>query len=80
MQAQCLNVLGITYVNLGDYGKAMQNFFKDVDVYEKLNDAYGVIRTNNNIGSTYNQKGEYQKALLYINRGLKQYNAYIGRT
>ncbi|MGZ3765505.1 MAG: tetratricopeptide repeat-containing sensor histidine kinase [Mucilaginibacter sp.] len=74
--SHCLSLLANLYVDLGDYGKAMQFYFKNLTLEKENKDQYGIIQTYNNIGSTYVQKGEFKKALQYLKLGQEKLKIY----
>jgi len=62
--AQDLNRLGLQYEKQGNYDKAVESYFKAMDMIEKTqgkeNLTYVILL--NNLGSSYREKGEYANA------------------
>ena len=63
-------VLGRTYLEMGDYNKAMEIFTPTLDQAEKLSDKRGIGMNLNAIGIVHIYKGDYDMALDYLNRSL----------
>ena len=64
-KAELLNGMGLGYLNLNDYTKALQYFEQARGLYEQLGDNTGTARALNNIGNIHNSLGNYEKALEY---------------
>ncbi|UCE14255.1 MAG: tetratricopeptide repeat protein, partial [Candidatus Heimdallarchaeota archaeon] len=60
--AQMFNLLGIISIYKGELDKALSNFRKSVKIFEDLENQAGRSVLLNNIGQTYSEMGEYQKA------------------
>ncbi len=75
-EGSALNFMANAYSSLGDYVKSFQLFFKVIRISESINYLPGVATAYNNIGSSYNQKQDYAKALPYLLIGLKKWDAY----
>ncbi|MEO6849680.1 MAG: ATP-binding protein, partial [Mucilaginibacter sp.] len=77
LQIRCFVLLGNTYVGIGDYSKGIQMYINGMDICKRRGDVYRMIEINNNLGSAYNYREEYKKALQYsysATRQLKQYS------
>ncbi len=70
-QADILGRLGIYQRNLGNFSKAMDFYFKGLDLAEKCNFLKLEALEYNNIGDIYNRLGVYDQALEYVNKALK---------
>lgn len=64
-KAELLNGMGLGYLNLNDYTKALQFFEQARGLYKTLDDNTGMARALNNIGNIHNSLGNYEKALEY---------------
>ena len=67
------NNIGIVYYNLGEYDKALEYYFKALEIQkavlgEKHRDT---AVSYNNIGAVYQNLGDYDKALEYHNKALE---------
>jgi len=56
-------ILGSTYLDIGDYDKAMEIYSSTFKQAEELNDKHGIGHSLHNIGAVYYSKGDYGKAL-----------------
>ena len=63
--------LGWTYVEVGDYDKAMFIYEKALKKSEELGDKSGVGLSLNDIGNVYYNKGDYDKALDFYSRSFE---------
>lgn len=57
--------LGTLYLSVGDKEKAIQYFFKALELYEKNNDLKGIGETNSNISSLYYLMGKIDDAIAF---------------
>ncbi|MFE3872665.1 ATP-binding protein [Flavobacterium sp. ZS1P70] len=69
-KAGIVNNIAITYIEKGNYKKALQNLLPLIKKKEVLNHAETFARINDNLGDSYS-KSESSKALYYLNQGLK---------
>lgn len=60
--AQMFNLLGIISIYKGELDKALSNFRKSLKIFEDLENQVERSILLNNIGQTYSEMGEYQKA------------------
>jgi len=69
---ECYNHLGLIYLDLNDYDKALEANQKALDYLKKI-EKKGVLyeKTLNNIGLVYEQKGEYEKAVNNFKKALE---------
>ncbi|MBN4081640.1 tetratricopeptide repeat protein, partial [bacterium AH-315-C07] len=66
-----LGNIGIVYHNQGDYPKALEYYFKALQMDEELGDKAGIAAAFGNIGLIYSDQGDYSKALEYCYKALK---------
>jgi len=59
------------YIDLNNYQKSSECFFKCLKIYENIKDPEGIEETLGDIGNLYFYQGNYKKALNYFNRALK---------
>ena len=69
---ECYNHLGLIYLDLNDYDKALEANQKALGYLKKIKQK-GVLyeKTLNNIGLVYEQKGEYEKAVNNFKKALE---------
>ena len=65
--AASYNEIGLVYMGQGDYGKALDYYFKTSEIIEKVlgTEHPDTATLYNNIGLVYDNKGDYDKALEY---------------
>ena len=68
--ASTLNMLGVIHVNRGDYDKGLENYYKSLEVYERLDDPYRVAKLHNNIGNVFGDRMESEKSLEHSMKAL----------
>ena len=69
---ECYNHLGLIYLDLNDYDKALEANQKALDYLKKINKKEVLYeKTLNNIGLVYEQKGEYEKAVNNFKKALE---------
>jgi len=66
-----LNTLGITYSNLRNFEKSRTYYTLAADIYQKSNNSFNLSFVHNNLGDLFIKKGEYDSALVYLNRSLE---------
>ncbi|MBX9857313.1 MAG: tetratricopeptide repeat protein [Gemmatimonadaceae bacterium] len=57
-----MNTLGSSYYQLGQYGPALEAFFRSLTVWQQAHDSVGVVRTQVNIGKTFHDWGQLDRA------------------
>ncbi len=57
-----MNTLGSSYYQLGQYGPALEAFFRSLTVWQQAYDSVGVVRTQVNIGKTFQDWGQLDRA------------------
>jgi two-component system, NtrC family, sensor kinase len=72
-------LLGNVYAGIGDYTKGIQMFMNGMKICERTHDIYRIIEINNNLGSTYNYRAEYKRALQYLYTAVRQLKKYSDR-
>lgn len=70
-EANCFESMGDANDNLGNYPKALENYFNALKIYEKTNDVNGTRRATGDIGNIYSDLGEYRHALEYALKAAK---------
>ncbi|KQM77159.1 hypothetical protein ASE74_18040 [Pedobacter sp. Leaf216] len=63
--------IGLVYIEIGDYAKAIEHFEKAISLHEKLKNNMGIIPSLGNIGNLYNRQKNYQKAIFYAAKSAK---------
>ncbi|HJP63574.1 MAG TPA: ATP-binding protein [Mucilaginibacter sp.] len=75
-QASSWNGIASAYATMGDYATGIQYYLRSLKIYEALDFEMGMSSVNGNIGATYVQKQDYNRALPYLQLCLKQYYHY----
>ncbi|MBL8005836.1 MAG: tetratricopeptide repeat protein [Candidatus Kapabacteria bacterium] len=68
--ANVYNILGIVYINLSDYPKALEYHSKALLIFEEIGNKNGIANVIGNIGTTYSNLSDYPKALEYYSKAL----------
>ena len=63
--------LGVCYWLKSEYGHALLNLFKSLEIRNELNDKKGIASSCSNIGAVYFNIKDYTKALEYFEKALK---------
>ena len=71
LKARALNVLGISYSELGEANKSMRLFIEAKKLYEKIKDTSKIIIANNNLGVMYQTKGNDKESNVYFEKALE---------
>lgn len=66
--ASSLGLLGASHEKQSEYTEALEDQFQSLSLFQKLKDSTGIARTNENIGSIYEDLEEYDKAYLYFKK------------
>lgn len=69
-RGRALSEQATAYQNLGEYSKAVNSHLEALKIFEKDNYSKGKFRSLYELGRTYFQKEEYQKALDYFEQTL----------
>ncbi|HEX2788087.1 MAG TPA: tetratricopeptide repeat-containing sensor histidine kinase [Ignavibacteria bacterium] len=64
--ASCNNLLGINYINKGDYETAINHLVDALNFYLKVNDRRGLIGSYGNLGTAYYFLDDYPTALDFF--------------
>lgn len=70
-KAKSCNVRGTILMELGNYSKSAENFFKAIKIDEGLADKYALASDYGNLGLVYQSMNKYKLALEYINKAMK---------
>ncbi len=54
---------GIVYDNMGEFDKALEDFFTALKIFQSINYRKGITDANNDIGIIYYEQGKYDSAL-----------------
>ncbi|MDR0918920.1 MAG: tetratricopeptide repeat protein, partial [Oscillospiraceae bacterium] len=75
------NQLGYLCIEFGEYDKALEYYFKSLEIKEKVlgKDHPNNATLYNGIGSVYNYKSEYDKALEYYFKALGIFEKVLGK-
>jgi len=65
IQAEALDLLGLTYRRMGDFDSAFSNSKRSLKLFKTLGDTIHYAMVLGNISSTYNEMGNYREALEY---------------
>ncbi|MGZ3755607.1 MAG: ATP-binding protein [Mucilaginibacter sp.] len=76
LQIKCFVLLGNIYSGIGDYNKGIQMNFNGLKICDRIKDVYSTIVINNNLGSTFNYRAEYKKALQYLYTAKQELEQY----
>ncbi len=66
-----LNVMGLSYLHLGEYDKALPCFEQSLEIRKAIGDKDGEGTTLSNMGTIALHKGDYEKALSYYEQALE---------
>ncbi|MDZ7878918.1 MAG: tetratricopeptide repeat protein [Saprospiraceae bacterium] len=67
-----LNNLAIIYNLEKQHDKAIETYYKAIEVYKKLNEHELIAQVYINIGGALNEAGRYQEAIESVERGIQQ--------
>lgn len=68
--AETYRQFGITYLNLGLYQLATDNYLKSQALYEEIQDKQGLVKIYRSLGSLYNTLGDYDKTIESLQKAL----------
>jgi len=68
---RALNNLGMLHWHLGDFNKAIELFYRNLEISDKMGMVLGVGIASSNIGLLYNDLNQYDKALVYSKKAYK---------
>jgi serine phosphatase RsbU (regulator of sigma subunit)/tetratricopeptide (TPR) repeat protein len=78
--SKALNVLGLTYIDEGNYDLALKTFDKALKIDTKINDQSGIAASHTNIGIIYRELEEYSKAIEQFKSSEKFYKKANDKT
>jgi tetratricopeptide (TPR) repeat protein len=70
MEAKALNSIGIVYHNQKNYDKALEYYFKALELAKDIEYTYGVSKGLNNVAAIYGIWEEYPKVLRYLRESI----------
>ena len=68
--AKSLNSKGRVFAMSGDYKQAINYFTQSMEIWNVIQDDYGIASSLNNIGIIYKKQGNYTAAITYFTRSL----------
>ncbi|MHA2294395.1 MAG: tetratricopeptide repeat protein [Candidatus Hodarchaeales archaeon] len=68
--AECINLIGIIYIEKGEYQRANEYFQESLKIFGKLDNKKATAKTLNNLGMNYWRIGNLQKALNFFLKSL----------
>ncbi len=74
-EAMIYNSLGAVYRIKSDYSTALDNFFKALEINERIGEQKGMAFNYGNIGIVYKTQQDYANALKYYKMALRTYEA-----
>jgi tetratricopeptide (TPR) repeat protein len=72
--AEDFNTLGLAYLYLGNYGAALSNYQRALELDRKYGSAEGEITSQNNIGNVCYFQGRYTEALRSYQAAMEKVN------
>jgi len=69
--ANAVNGIGINFLNKGEYDKALEYFFRSLEIRNRIRDVRGIASSTNNIALVYYERGDYDKAIKYHEESLR---------
>ncbi|MGD0405957.1 MAG: tetratricopeptide repeat protein [Candidatus Bathyarchaeia archaeon] len=70
-ERDCYTILGNTYVELGDFKKAIAYYEKSLEIAKQIRNREGESGEYTNLGIAYRSLGEYRKAIEYHEKSLE---------
>lgn len=71
LQSKAMNLLGVVYRNLGNYGNSLSLYNNALKLAKEINDSVQIAYSYNNIGGIHRLEGNNPLALEYVLRALK---------
>lgn len=68
--ARGLNLVGSSFLTIGEYNVALDFYLKSLDIYEQAQSQMGIFIAYNNIGELYEKKLQFRDALRYHKKSL----------
>ncbi|MEO9964900.1 MAG: tetratricopeptide repeat protein [Reichenbachiella sp.] len=75
--ARGLNLVGSSFLTVGEYDAALDFYLKSLEVYERTGFQMGIFITYNNIGELYEKKHQLHEALRYHKKSLDLKEKYL---
>lgn len=75
--ARGLNLVGSSFLTIGEYDTALEFYLKSLEVYERTQFQMGIFITYNNIGELYENKFQFAEALKYHKKSLALKDKYL---
>ena len=69
--SRSLNRKGISYYYLSDYNNALDQYFKSLEISEKLNNKEYIVSDYNNLGLVLNKENLYYEAITYFSKAIE---------
>ncbi|MCE3258666.1 MAG: Tetratricopeptide 2, partial [Bacteroidetes bacterium] len=69
-KADALNNVGFLHYVQGQFDKALEFYYRSLDIREKINDQTGIASSLSNIGVIYQNQGKMNKVMEVYERGL----------
>lgn len=79
LQAAAMNNLGNLYLELGQLGRAREQYIKSRDLYASVDDAYGIADELNNLGLVELIRGDFVEARRILEESLALRRTYPDR-
>ena len=77
--ADSYNNIGLVYKSFSRYDKALEYFYKALNIFEQLDSNNPSLAISyNGIGAVYHKKADYDKALEYYNRAFNHRKLFLG--
>lgn len=73
-EGMVLNMIGISYFNMGRYDSARYYYESSQKVFEAIHDTMGIIHTFNNLGIIFESTGNYKQSVQSYSRVLELAN------
>ncbi|MBA2613794.1 MAG: tetratricopeptide repeat protein [Bacteroidetes bacterium] len=70
-KAKSCNARGTILMDLGNYSKSAENYFKAIKIDEGLTDKYALAADYGNLALVYESMKKYELALEYVNKAMK---------
>ncbi|MEB2786196.1 tetratricopeptide repeat-containing sensor histidine kinase [Algoriphagus persicinus] len=71
MEANSLNIIGVSYLIKADYEQALSTHFEALDIREAIQDSVGMIESTMNLGNIYYRLNNPEKAAIQYSESLK---------
>ena len=75
--ARGLNLVGSSFLTIGEYDTALEFYLKSLEVYEQTGFQMGIFITYNNIGELYEKMLQFKESLKYHKKSLSLKDKYL---